>query len=419
MTQTTIATRPPAGAPADRTRFPCFNGYRAIAAMGVLLFHAGFFGGYTFQHHPLGLATFFARLDIGVSIFFLVSGFLLYRPFVAAHFARRPAPDVRSYVRRRALRILPAYWAALTVIAFVLDAAPDVKTARGFALHYGLVQIYVPGRAVGGLAQTWSLATELSFYAFLPLYAWFLGRRPRAPRRQLHAELAGVATLYATSFVFRLFAETFFPTRPELKLWLLSTTDLFALGMGIAVVSAWYATRPAQPRLVGHRAFPAVSWALAAVAFWAVAIPLDMGLFAAFPFDRIDFAQELARQALYGIAAGFLLLPGVFGPQGRGAIRRFLASRVMQFLGLVSYGVFLWHLWVNTQVRKWLDHATLDSRRLLRTAGGDLVPFPLFLALVVVLSVALAAASYALVERPFLRLKARPNARRRAVSARH
>jgi peptidoglycan/LPS O-acetylase OafA/YrhL len=196
-----------------------------------------------------------------------------------------------------------------------------------------------------------------------------------------------------------------------MKLWLLSTTDLFALGITMAVLSAWFASR-VEPRLAVHRAFPAVAWALAALAFWAVSIPFDMGLYAAFPFDRISFTEELARQALYGVAALLLLLPGVFGPQDRGFIRRLLSSRPAQLLGLVSYGIFLWHLWVSAQVPKWLDHATLDPDRLLRTSGGDLVPFPLFLAAVVVVSVGLATFSYLVVEHPALRLKGRAPRRR-------
>ena len=116
-----------------------------------------------------------------------------------------------------------------------------------------------------------------------------------------------------------------------MKFWLLSTTDLFALGITIAVLERVVrrsgGLSPAWPATVR---FPAVSWALAAFAFWVVSIPLDLGRY---PFDGISFGQDLARQTLYGLVAFFLLLPGVFGPQDRGGIRRFLQSRVVQLVG--------------------------------------------------------------------------------------
>ena len=61
-------------------------------------------------------ATTSARMDSGVQVFFLISGFLLYRPMVAAAFAGKQPRDVRSYSRHRFLRIYPAYWVAFVII---------------------------------------------------------------------------------------------------------------------------------------------------------------------------------------------------------------------------------------------------------------------------------------------------------------
>ena len=213
--------------------------------------------------------------------------------------------------------------------------------------------------------------------------------------------------LYASSVAFRLFSHALFPDRAEMKFWLLSTTDLFALGIAIAVLSAWFAHRGDEPRVTRHRAFPAVSWMLAAFAFWVVSIPLDLRRY---PFGGISIGQDLARQTLYGIVGFFLLLPGVFGPQDRGGIRRFLQSRVVQVTGLVSYGIFLWHPWITSQLFGWMDHARVGVDGRLRTSGGDgdVVPVLFVLAATVLLTMAVAGLSYVLVERPFLRLKRRP-----------
>ena len=66
--------------PATRTgHFAGFDGFRAIAALTVVGVHTAFASGFTSQHAVLGRYT--SRLEIGVSVFFVISGFLLYRPF--------------------------------------------------------------------------------------------------------------------------------------------------------------------------------------------------------------------------------------------------------------------------------------------------------------------------------------------------
>jgi peptidoglycan/LPS O-acetylase OafA/YrhL len=418
MTQTQSTTAGPATVPhraPDTTRFACFDGYRALAAMSVLVYHVAF-SDYVFRRHTPALGPLFARFDVGVAIFFLVSGFLLYRPFVVAHLERRPGPDVRSFARRRLLRIFPAYWFVLTIGALVPTWAPDVWTARGAPIFYGLIQIYIPGRDLGGLGQAWSIATELSFYAFLPLYAWLLGRRRRSPRRQMRLEITGAVMLYVSSFGFRLVVDTFFPRRDEMKLWLLGTSDLFALGIGLAVVSAWCAHRRQEPRIASHPAFPAVAWLIAAAAFWVVAYPLDLGLF---PFKRVSFGQELGRQTLYGLVAFFLLLPGVFGPMDRGRIRRALQHRTVQFVGLVSYGIYLWHPWLLNALIRWMGRPPPGTREWSRTFQTyDPIPFVLLLLVTALFTIAVAWLTHVLVERPFLRMKhRRPVAREAAAGA--
>ena len=97
------------------------------------------------------------RLDVGVAVFFVLSGFLLYPP---------PVP-VGRYALRRAARILPAYWVLLAVVA----AFCSVPGA-----YWWLGQTYVGEPLAGPLTQTWSLCTEVAFYAVLPGLVW-LARR--------------------------------------------------------------------------------------------------------------------------------------------------------------------------------------------------------------------------------------------------
>src|SRR4051812_50071898 len=94
---------------------------RAIAFLCVLVSHAAFPAGFAAEGSTM--RPFFARLDVGVRIFFLIFAFLLYRPFVAARLERADPPLVRAYAGRRFLRIAPAYWLALCVV-WVLGGAP-------------------------------------------------------------------------------------------------------------------------------------------------------------------------------------------------------------------------------------------------------------------------------------------------------
>src|SRR5947209_19307560 len=102
---------PPPGNP----RFPLVDGMRAIAALLVLVVHTSFLSGADFG---AWYGKYASRFDVGVPIFFAISGFLLYRPFVAAHLEGKAGPRVGDYAWRRFLRIVPAYWFALTVLSF-------------------------------------------------------------------------------------------------------------------------------------------------------------------------------------------------------------------------------------------------------------------------------------------------------------
>src|SRR5690349_10579229 len=88
-----------AGLPSDASpRDPALAGLRAIAALFVVATHAAFATGYL-NHGYLG--AMYSRLEIGVAIFFVLSGFLLFRPWVRAAAGGTAPPSVRRYGRRR------------------------------------------------------------------------------------------------------------------------------------------------------------------------------------------------------------------------------------------------------------------------------------------------------------------------------
>ena len=92
--------------PPVRGRLASLTGLRALAALLVIGTHAAFATG-KLSHGYVGLM--WAHLEIGVSIFFALSGFLLFRPWVTAAADGAAAPSTTAYARRRLRRVMPAY----------------------------------------------------------------------------------------------------------------------------------------------------------------------------------------------------------------------------------------------------------------------------------------------------------------------
>ena len=376
--------------PTKHRGFPCFDGLRAIAALSVIIVHTSFPSGFSTRQHVWGAYT--SRLEIGVAVFFLISGFLLYRPFAAAHLEGRPGPAVRPYLKRRILRIVPAYWVALFFAAYVLHTVrPPIDTLKSVIIYFGFLQIYFSNYVLHGISAAWTLCVEMSFYLFLPLYAALQAAWSRRSRDRLRHELIGLAVLVVASEAWKVavFAHKS-GQQTGAGTWLPAQLDLFAAGMLFAVASAWWSSGDRrEPTVLGRPWVPAVSWLLALVCFWAVSTRLGLPRI---PVYEATLGQAIGRQLLYGAFAFFLLVPAVFGPQERGLIRRALSSRPAVALGVISYGIYLWHETWMLKVLDWLH------RPLFRTGFLKLT------IAVTVLAVASAAVSYVFVEQPFQRL---------------
>jgi peptidoglycan/LPS O-acetylase OafA/YrhL len=178
-----------------------------------------------------------------------------------------------------------------------------------------------------------------------------------------------------------------------MTIWLPADLDLFALGMLLAVLSAWTHLRESEPAWLSKGWFPWVSWLLAVVTFWGVS---HIGLPAQVIYTKTDL--DIVRQVLYGVFAFFLLAPAVFGPQHRGLIRRGLQSWPMASLGVISYGLYLWHQTLIDLLVKY--YPTLYGSKLFFNVGFWGMFGGIFGAAVVV-----AAVSYFVIEKPSLRAK--------------
>ena len=329
------------------------------------------------------------------------------------------------FLWRRFLRIYPAYWFAFFGILLTVgfhDPFP-ASDVRSWVTYLGLLQIYDPGRVIGGVTQTWTLGTEVSFYLFLPLYTAAIRAVARCLRRSpVRVEAIGIGLLVAASFAWRAawivgerhgVAPSVAPAVPLTPgsvavlaqlFWLPAYLDLFGIGMALALASVSSARPDGMGRTAGLvRGFivrhPITIWVLAACCYWVTCFHMGLGL--AF---HVGFRRMLG-QTCYAIVALFVVLPAVFPREG-GVIDRLLRARPVAFLGLVSYGMYLWHQACIPRAFAWLGVPQFRGK-LVRVY-----------ALALPLTVSAAAASYYLVERPAMRLKdtARADARRRGAA---
>ncbi len=402
------ATAPVVAPPPGHPRFPLVDSLRAIAALTVLLHHTGYDTSAVQNPH---YGTLIERTNIGVTLFFLISGFLLYRPFVAARVLGAPSTRLRDFARRRLLRIVPAYWLALTVLA-VYPGESGVFTNHWW-IYYGFLQIYNDGTVLRGLGQAWSLCVELTFYMVLPFYAALMARclRRVSMRRQVRIELGLLALISLGSWGYRLYLRTDRPFSPWANT-LPVFADWFAAGMALAIVSVALQSSGARPRAVRIiRRWPVLPWA-AAVLVYVVAAEIVSGphIIQLFGQTSLYFSprEDLALHILFAVVSAGLLIPAVVGADGGSVVRRILADRRLAWLGLISYGIYLWQGSVLQVICQPQGYGFVnDSCRLHDVGPLQHVPFLSLTVISFPIVVACAAASYYVVERPLLRLKYR------------
>ena len=379
--------------PVTRTRhFIAGDPLRAVAALGVVAAHVvlNLETGQSitleqrFGHIQSILLTHTA---LALYIFFSLSGYLIAGPFVRAYVEGRPAPRFWSYVERRLLRIVPAFWVAVTLSWLILGR--DGTSWTRLLGTYGFVQEYVVSPVSLRFSQGWTLGVELGFYLLVPIFfallAWGRMRSGDRTRRIVMVALfLVVVELFSIGLQHFLTPDHEFFGGPPCQCGgrLRSVPAmLFAFVPGIALVVAELALAkrvPASRRLASL----ALPFAALGVLFW-VAYP-------ALPAGDLG-----ARSLAESLGAGFLVGSVLWHQWATGGAWRILDNRVMHWLGERSYSIYVVHFVIILEV---LDGRNFDS------PSSSYLPR---VALALVAVIVAADLSYRLVERPLLNLKAR------------
>lgn len=350
----------------------CLRGWAIVL---VFLFHAwGISVGDGTRDVPLPLA-FVVAGNTGVTLFFVLSGFLLSRPWLRALRNGSEAPAPGRYLAARALRILPLYYLAVAIAA-IASGAPDKALP---ALWFGFIGFDLfPWSLVW-----WSLITEVQFYLALPVAGWLVCRGPGG-RAWLWALLVSWAGLYAWLVLGAGDGKSFLLTKS-----LFARLPAFLLG----ALAAWLSLQPAAgPPSPIPRAPPA---RLAGILVCLLALGLVLQAVAA----TGDWVAEQHWHWHHAVEAALWSLLLLFVLGGAFPGRALLVNRPLAWIGKLSYSIYLNHVP--------LLFFLIDPARMDRTDyAGSLEAFawPLLAAL---LSLLLAALSWRLVELPCLSLKER------------
>lgn len=358
-------------------RSPQLDAVRALAVLMVLAGHAYMLGGVVPAQTSRAAGDLLINAGgAGIWLFFVLSGYLIGAPLLRALEEGAPLPGLRRYALRRAARILPAYWIAFAVL-LVLLPPPDLDWWQ-VPLHAALLHNLVPGEGQALFFVAWTLGIEALFYAFVPLAALAVRRLgARGPLRP-GALVAGIVALWALSVAWAAWAAAAFPGQ---GIGAAENADVFRLSLP-ALLSAFC---PGLLLAVAERSRPSRYAALARRprAAVALAVPFALGGMVGFSAES-SVVFDLSHQ-LWSVAAGLVVLAALEATPSP-------LLRLVAPIGLVSYGLYLWH-WVVLQLLRDADVAV----------QAGLVSWPARVVVLLALSLPLAVASWLLVERPLLR----------------
>lgn len=338
------------------------DGVRAVACLLVIVYHIHYLISLDYNlTDAVGKPATNLLLSgwSGVTLFFVLSGFLLFMPYVKAVIWKDEWPSARLFYLKRMLRILPGYYLAL--FALILLTNPEYLRfdhLKLFGVFLGLL-MDAPATHMKINGPFWTLAVEWQYYLILPwlalIFGWFArgGKTPGLRLRRLVYCLAamilwGIITRYIGRYYFTFHPyDSFLVSRQVMNKFLLftyGTTGKYYedFGVGMLLCTIYIYTRSASPDHPWSRFIHRYSgW------FWGagILILLFLSIRSAFPmFSSLGLSlaeHNGLNEFSYSVGFGLCILVLLHGP---GSFRHLLDGPKMRWVGMISYSLYIWHI---------------------------------------------------------------------------
>lgn len=301
------------------------DGIRGIAISMVLLFHVWQMSWLDMSVGPLTLNPVGTSGFLGVELFFFLSGFVIFDPYVRAWLSGKPTPTVGDFARKRFLKIVPSYYLAIIVLiatgyqhyTSVAEAGRDIAL-HAFFIHNWFAQTF---GSIDGVM--WSLGTEVQFYVVFPLLAWAFLRQPFL----CTSAMIATAVIFRTATIHSYFFNQLLTQLP-------AVLDLFALGMASSYVYRYIQKR--KPQLADRR------WIMTCTALAGMVAVSAMVVWChRIRYEPDGFALWQAHyRTLFGLTIAWATVALLFAAP---FLQNAVANVVLVFLAAISYNLYIWH----------------------------------------------------------------------------
>ncbi len=350
------------------------DGVRAVACLCVISFHLNLFSLFGHIWSPMlndvG-ATMISSMalagEMGILLFFILSGFLLFLPFAKAILFDQPRPLLRRYYIRRIFRILPGYYVALLLMVLYLQPI-YLQPAHLHELWLFLTfRMDFPPTYQQINAPFWTLAIEFQFYLLLPLMAWLISKvasqgvlRIRVLKMVICILAMLAWGLFTRYWGFLLTSNT--PTQdftlPEmisstLRPYIFGTSgkyfEIFAIGMLIAVAYLYLQNEPhsdwlnTRVRLLSPFLFVLGLIVIACANLWHYYVVYVHGI----TLHYLDAYQNVLKSSKdvlnpisFALGYGLCLFAVLHGPA---SLRKPFEWLPLRWIGFISYSLYIWH----------------------------------------------------------------------------
>ncbi len=361
------------------TYFTQLDGLRFLAVALVLLDH------WLAERNPLPLG------HLGVTMFFVLSGFLITRILIQSKLkddklGRSHWFSVKQFIIRRSIRIFPIYFLSIFVL-YWLDVPPVRDTILWCISYSTNLYIAVNQHWMGTIDHLWSLAVEEQYYLVFPYLILFL------PARNY---LNLLCSMIALSIGFRLFF--YFQHSPWLVQYVLMPTALDCFGLG-GLMAYYYTFKKDEV----FSTFANTKWLILSFVCYAVCVALI--IYQQNQSHQIDNFGKLVIERFLGASFCFFLIAKAVVGYG-GAIKCFFENAISQYLGRISYGIYLYHNFVYNFYHTPQSSIVLRGLHKIQRIIPDFtqnIGFEFLYYLIV--TVVLASISWYLIEKPINHLK--------------